>query len=1175
MKRSIGYSTVFIILFLLFGYTLKAQTIITGVVSDSLNNPIPSASVYLSKTTVGTLTDNKGVYSLTIPQHGVYEMITSYLGYLSNSQFIAAEGNKQIINIKLYVNLVQLNEVTVKSRDENRIRNYAQFIRFFLGESSNSQICKIKNPEDIHFYRDARTQTLNGFSIKPLLIENRALGYLINYELEDFSFNPETEILRFKGNHYFQPLTGTTKDIKRWERNRLLAYYGSKMHFFRAAFSDSLGHENFEIFECRADSAENEFKIIKPIMIKDLSLAKSSNYMTIFYKNPVEITYTDNHPELSTALTGFTPQKVISTLVFSDFINVYQNGYFDNPYSITWGGEMGNERIADMLPYDFIPQQMTKVDLDSALFISPIDKYLISQKRNSSSDQIFVQTDRNSYSSGDTIYFQAYVRDRFTGLFESHSVELYAILFNDKQMVVDSSRFRIEGSTSAGWMIIPGGTATGKYHFVAFTGSMQNFDPVDAFRLDLSVKLKAHPDTLIYNSRLQVTTKTDSNDLSATKEINVTPEDQYFELKFMPEGGTFIEGLEQRTGFNATNFKGEPIYIEGLLKDSTGTILDTVKSGTYGPGQFVCIPHHGMFMELLNGGGKDKIWPLPDPAKSGITLSVKPVSESSFAVEIQSSGYSGDIVTVSGMMNATRIFSEELTLKEKQRIIVETDQLLSGVAQITLFNKELRPLAERLFYVNAGKRLKFNIKAENAVYSPGQGTELTISVTDGYGNPVEGIFSISVADSLTGHDAELFTPGIEYSYNYNPAFPGTLPSKVLLKGIENISNDERDLLLMVYGWSRYTWDFSDQNKPDRELVNYDLLKMRILYASKNRRAGRRLDLVSLEGPSIRHLMTNAEGEISLPLDSLPDITRSVTMMPDVRNKERVTGAMLSIPYNEKYFRNVKLFTSLPAIPAEAYITSPSGFNISWADSIIEIPEITIKAPPQGKKEYHDKYEERYQYAEVKSIDYELLWTSSTLEDAIYKMITPYMMTDSYIILRPPRSLFGGPANALIVLDGMPVYYDGWSAVRTIPATEITSLTILMGKQGYTMYGEAAQGGVIFVNTQSDDPKLLKLRTNWTLQNKKNNMLLPIDIYRANKEFYCPTRFDINNDPAFMSRSTFYWAPQVYFKGMDPVKIRYNNLKHYGPVIITVNGVSFNNLVGTGRAGYLINKQPLK
>ncbi|MCX6321503.1 MAG: carboxypeptidase-like regulatory domain-containing protein [Bacteroidia bacterium] len=1231
-------SVFFTVLFIILSYNLNAQTTITGVVTDSLNKPIPSASVYLSKTTFGVLTDAEGVYSLTISRDGVYEMITSCIGYKSHSQFISAEGKKQKIDIKLSVNFFLLKEVTVKSKDKNRLTNYTQFVKLFLGETINSQDCKIVNPEDLHLYRNAQNKTLTGFSLKPLRIENRALGYIIIYDLSDFSYNLETEFLKFKGNHYFQPLTGAPRDSKRWARNRLSAYYGSRMHLFRALFSDSLYQENFQIFEGKIDTVTKELSIIKLIPGNDLRLSYNSNYMTLYYNNPLLIGYTDNHAELATGLTGFQPHKFISTMLFSDTLNVYQNGFFDTPYSITWGGEMANERIADMLPFDFLPYAIGKDVADINKDISPIEKYLLAQQNSKSKDQVFVHIDRNMYKPGDTIRFQAYIRDRFTNIFESNSVSLYAILYNDEQKMIDSSRFKIENSTSSGWMTIPANAGFGKYHFIAFTGMMQNFDPMDAFQLDLYVKAKDDdpekveitfdqenyqpgdtleavikitdakgepksqqkfqyslttdnysietnetrtntkgesvirftiPDTISIQPKLQIITKKNTNKESVKRDFKIPFNDQYLDLRFLPEGGTLVAGLEQRIGFNATNIKGESVHVEGLLKSSNGFFVDTIKSSAYGPGFFVYTPQPGMFVELTKGAGKEKIWPLPDPVESGICLDVKPIDNRSFAVEIQSNNYNGETVFVSGTMNMTQIFSQELTLKKKQRIVVETDQLLSGVAQITLFNKELRPVAERLFYVNPDKHLKFNITSENDFYTPGQETELSISVTDGSGNPVEGIFSIAVADSISGHNAEIFTPGIEYAYNYHPNFPGNLPPKALVKGLENLTNEERDLLLMVYGWSKFNWDFSKKETISKEPLNYEMLNMKILYALKNNRADRRLDLISLEGPSIKHLLTNKTGNITLLLDSLPEITRSVTMLPNTENKKRVLGAMLSIPYNEKYFKSKELFTPQPTIPLNVYTIAPGSYNITLGDSVIAIPEVIIIGHPENKKVYHDKYEETYQYADIRSLDYELLWSSFSLDDAIRRLISPYRMTDDYIILRPPRSLFGGVVPALIVLDGVPRYSDGWRTVRSTSPNEITSLTVLMGSQAYARYGGAAQGGVIFVNTMSNDPTFMKLRTDWKLQHKKDNMLLPISIYRPYIEFYSPTKADIDIDPTLQNRSTIFWNPEVYFDGKEPVKIKYINLKHHGPALITINGISFNNLVGTGRASYRV------
>ena len=110
------------ILLILLSFNLRAQTSITGFVTDSLNKPITSASVYLSKTTIGTLTNEVGLYSLTIPQNGVYELISSCVGFKSKSIIVSIKGISQKINLRLSVNPVNLEEVTVKSKAKIRIK---------------------------------------------------------------------------------------------------------------------------------------------------------------------------------------------------------------------------------------------------------------------------------------------------------------------------------------------------------------------------------------------------------------------------------------------------------------------------------------------------------------------------------------------------------------------------------------------------------------------------------------------------------------------------------------------------------------------------------------------------------------------------------------------------------------------------------------------------------------------------------------------------------------------------------------------------------------------------------------------------------------------------------------------------------------------------------------------
>ena len=1164
------------LLFLLFSISgLHAQTTLTGCVTDQSNTPLPFATVYLSNTTIGTLANENGIYTLKIPRNGEYDLVSSCIGFATNTRTIRAEGANLTINIKLKANVILIDEVTVSAKDKNRVKNYSQFFRLFIGESILAQSCRILNDEDLRLYHDDEDNIVKGFSTKPLRIENKALGYLITYDLTDFSYNQKSKILKFSGGQYFQSLPGTSKQIVKWERNRLKTYYGSKIHFFRTLGSDLPEREGYKIYECSIDPKTDETSIGKPLQAKDIRVSADKSFSTFFYPKPLLVSYTENHAELFADAFGYQPTEYKSTIVFSKPLKVYQNGRFDNPYAIFWGGKMAGERISDMVPFDFLPEAKVPEEPVMPKFATEIDQYLNFQQYSTGKEQVFVHTDRNRYAPGDTVYFQAYIRNRFTGDFTTSSLAFYAMLYNSQKERIDSSRFRIENSRSSGWMAIPANAANGKYHLVAFSAMMQNFNPEDAFHMDIEVQGMIDQPTKDDHDATDEKHMTANNPEKNTSSSN---DIQDIELRFLPEGGTTIAGLEQRIGFNATNRKGEPVKINGELMNADGKIIDTIHSGTYGPGMFVCTPERGMYVKLSNDGFENKKFPLPAPATSGICLSVHPINNRSFAVEIQSGNYTGDSAFISVSSNMNQFYSQDFRLNKKQRFVVDTDQLPSGIAQITVFDKQKRPVAERLFAINTDKHLKYKIQTDRTNYSPDMDTELSVSVSDGMGNPAEGVFSIAAIDSLSGQTANLFTPGIEYSLTYHPYLLKNLPAQVLAKGIENLSPEDRDLLFMVYGWKKYNWDFSLIKKVNpMDLINYNVMNLKIRFASKNKKSDRKLDLFSLEGSSIMHLATDKSGEITLPLDSLPENTRSVIMMPLQNDQNKVTEAKITVPSNPGYYKSDKLLSAGPMLPIAANNPFPtySESKPFLSDTIIALKGITVSAKKKNPIEYHDKYEKFYSNENVKSLDGISLSESTNLSTALYK-ITNVDIIGSKVYLRVKTSFFLPRVPALFVLDGLPLFADdAFEQVKKILPSEIASLTVLKGSQGWAMYGEKAKGGVIFVNTKANNPGKENLKSEMRTNNSLNQILLPIAIYRSTIEFYNPTREEVDRDPQIQSSPTVFWKSEIYYDGKQPVKIKYPNLKSLtreGKVIITINGVSSGNMTGTGRASYRVQEE---
>ena len=73
--------------------TLQSKTV-TGVVVDAAGVPVIGANVIVKGTTVGTITDFDGNYSLEVPENAVLQI--SYIGYLTEEVTV---GNKSSINV--------------------------------------------------------------------------------------------------------------------------------------------------------------------------------------------------------------------------------------------------------------------------------------------------------------------------------------------------------------------------------------------------------------------------------------------------------------------------------------------------------------------------------------------------------------------------------------------------------------------------------------------------------------------------------------------------------------------------------------------------------------------------------------------------------------------------------------------------------------------------------------------------------------------------------------------------------------------------------------------------------------------------------------------------------------------------------------------------------------------
>lgn len=243
----------FLLAFLFFINTFffgLAQSIIRGkVVSEENGSALGSCSVFLSNTSKGTITNSSGFFELQNIPAGKHDLVISSIGYETRAITFSDKELPLELVIKLKVKVDQLATITVSPFEKDGWEKWGKvFIENFIGTTDNADDCRISNYKTIRFRFSKKDNILTAIAYEPLIIENKALGYKIQYQLEEFNVNFRNNTMLFLGYPLFEEMeTGRNGLKKRWEEHRKKAYQGSIMHFVRSLYANSIQKEGFDV----------------------------------------------------------------------------------------------------------------------------------------------------------------------------------------------------------------------------------------------------------------------------------------------------------------------------------------------------------------------------------------------------------------------------------------------------------------------------------------------------------------------------------------------------------------------------------------------------------------------------------------------------------------------------------------------------------------------------------------------------------------------------------------------------------------------------------------------------------------------------------------------------------------------------------------------------------------
>ncbi|MCZ4224497.1 carboxypeptidase-like regulatory domain-containing protein [Pedobacter rhodius] len=389
--------------------------ILSGVVKDKNGETLPGAGIYVSGYKIATVADNNGKYSLSL-KPGNYDILVQLIGYKALNQNIIISDKGLISNFILEQDSFQLNEVTIKP-DPNREGYVRMFTDFFIGTTPNATQCKIINPNVLIIDYSDEDAKLTVKTNQFLIIENKALGYRIKYQLNNFEFDNKTRIIYYEGYPYYEDLKGSKGQVKRWAAKREIAYHGSPQHFFNSLYfgkskaegfiinklikqvdrtrpTDSLINAKLKQFRgLNQGSSEkltlsigkndslnywlkqrNKAKEISILSRKEVlpdTLVKKYNesIKSINFTDALYIIYTKekeaasyaNQIGLSVSRPLDMPDYQISIVnLLVAPVYFYENGGTYNPRSMLYQGYWSWEKIADSVPLDYLPATVKK-----------------------------------------------------------------------------------------------------------------------------------------------------------------------------------------------------------------------------------------------------------------------------------------------------------------------------------------------------------------------------------------------------------------------------------------------------------------------------------------------------------------------------------------------------------------------------------------------------------------------------------------------------------------------------------------------------------------------------------------------------------------------------------------------------------------------------------------------
>jgi hypothetical protein len=357
-----------------------------------------------------------------------------------------------------------------------------------------------------------------------------------------------------------------------------------------------------------------------------------------------------------------------------------------------------------------------------------IDSSLSAYNNKFPQEKIHIHFDKDTYLPGETVWMKAYLLS--DGRPSSVSRNLYFDWTDaDGRLFLHSVSPISEGGASS-FFKIPSWVKNGVIHVKVYTEWMLNFDNAYLFNKDIPV-------------------------LMPVEGAIPAPEKLQTNINFFPEGGDLIDGVTSILAFETLNQHNKPSVVSGVIKSAKNIIVDSFHTVYNGMGTVRFKPMTGEhYIAYWNDAtGELHTTPLPDAKANGLVLQADPFNNDELHFRLEKSADASKLfkIIVVGTIDQKVVYRNSLNLVNGMaEAIINASGLPCGVLQLTAFDGDMSPLAERVVFINNHKAYaKIQMKKEIVSLNKRARNEISLEIPDS----IVTNLSISVTDAGLGYDS--------------------------------------------------------------------------------------------------------------------------------------------------------------------------------------------------------------------------------------------------------------------------------------------------------------------------------------------------------------------------------------------------------------------------------------